>query len=83
MANQPGEEARLGCVVPKRLTPLSVRRNRLKRVVREAFRACRDHLPAGDLVVRQIAKVADPYELALSREITELLLRLAHGGRVS
>ncbi|MFN0314379.1 MAG: ribonuclease P protein component [Burkholderiales bacterium] len=80
VAKDPGI-ARLGCVVPKRLTPLAVRRNRLKRVIREAFRVCRDRLPDGDIVVRQIAKVTDPYELELSQEIKELFARLAYGER--
>jgi ribonuclease P protein component len=72
--------ARLGCVVPKRLTRLATRRNRLKRVARESFRVCRDCLPAGDIVFRQIAKVADSYDLELSQEIKELFARLAQSG---
>ncbi len=75
--------ARLGCIVPKRLTALAVCRNRLKRLMREAFRVCQKDLPLGDLVMRQIAKVADPFELALSREIEELFYRLIHGGHIS
>lgn len=43
------DRARLGISVPKRMGGAVVR-NRVKRVVREAFRACRRELPAMDLV---------------------------------
>src|SRR5690606_36327267 len=48
--------ARLGLVVPKRHAPLAVTRNAIKRVIREAFRACRAELPDGDLVFRLVAR---------------------------
>ena len=45
-------QARLGLVIGKRYAPLSVSRNAIKRVIREAFRHKRLALPAGDYVVR-------------------------------
>jgi len=50
--------ARLGLVIAKRYAPRAVTRNALKRVIREAFRARRLTLPAGDYVVRLQSKVA-------------------------
>lgn len=44
--------ARLGLVMAKRFAQHATTRNALKRVVREAFRACRVSLPAADYVVR-------------------------------
>jgi ribonuclease P protein component len=44
--------ARLGLVIGKRYAPLSVSRNAIKRVIREAFRHKRMDLPAGDYVCR-------------------------------
>ncbi|ARP88879.1 ribonuclease P protein component [Bordetella genomosp. 9] len=56
-------QARLGLVIAKRNAPRAVTRNTLKRVVREAFRACRHSLRPGDYVVRLQARV--PTELTL------------------
>jgi ribonuclease P protein component len=44
--------AQLGLVVPKRLAKQSVRRNLLKRLIRESFRMRANQLPAGLWVVR-------------------------------
>jgi ribonuclease P protein component len=44
--------ARLGMVVSKRLYPLAVDRNRMRRLIREAFRHMAAGLPSVDLVVR-------------------------------
>lgn len=44
--------ARLGMVVPKRLLPRAVDRNRVRRCIREVFRLQLDDLPACDFVVR-------------------------------
>ncbi len=42
---------RLGVVVPKRHLRLAVRRNKLKRVIRESFRLASERLPPLDVVV--------------------------------
>jgi len=62
-ASRPGDaaetqEARLGLIIAKRFAPLAVTRNACKRVIREAFRARRHELPAGNYVVRLHAKIA-------------------------
>src|SRR5690606_35222055 len=44
--------ARLGLVIGKRMAPLSVTRNTIKRVIREAFRQRRAELPPRDYVFR-------------------------------
>lgn len=51
--------ARLGVVVGKRFVRHAVKRNRVKRVVREAFRLARPGLPAFDLVLRVMSKPSD------------------------
>lgn len=43
---------RLGLIIPKRQVRLAVRRNTLKRWIREAFRHRQQRLPAADIVVR-------------------------------
>lgn len=44
--------ARLGLVIPKKQARSAVLRNAIKRQIREVFRACRNDLPAVDLVLR-------------------------------
>ena len=51
-------EARLGLVIAKRMAPLAVTRNTIKRVIRDAFRQRRHELPARDLVVRLHTRIA-------------------------
>jgi len=72
-ASRPGNDpglpgARLGLIIAKRHAPLAVTRNTLKRVIREAFRACRHDLPACDYVVRLHAKVT-PVSLTTLRRL--------------
>lgn len=77
LANSVGH-ARIGYVVPKRLVPKAVRRNAIKRLIREAFRLDRQDLPAIDLVVRQIARETQISKAVLAAEIRALLVRLHH-----
>lgn len=42
---------RLGLAVSRKVDPHAVGRNRIKRVLRDAFRHCRADLPGGDYVV--------------------------------
>ncbi|MBI4996483.1 MAG: ribonuclease P protein component [Rhodocyclales bacterium] len=51
-AGLPGERARLGLIVPKRLAKRAVLRNLLKRLAREAFRNAAPGLPPMDMVLR-------------------------------
>ncbi len=48
----PASGPRLGLVIAKRMAPLAVSRNAIKRVIREAFRQRRHELPSRDLVFR-------------------------------
>lgn len=51
MPNDRGH-ARLGLIVARRVEKLAVKRNRVKRLLREQFRLHRQDLPALDMVVR-------------------------------
>ncbi|MEM6999796.1 MAG: ribonuclease P protein component [Pseudomonadota bacterium] len=51
--------ARLGLVVTKKGNPLAVRRNRLKRLMRETFRKRAYKLPPTDIVVQIFAPIED------------------------
>ncbi|WP_322995795.1 ribonuclease P protein component [Castellaniella sp.] len=61
--------ARLGLVVPKRYAPLAVTRNAIKRVLREAFRLQRSHLPDGDLVFRLVNRPSPASLTQLKRDV--------------
>jgi ribonuclease P protein component len=50
VANEQGH-ARLGLAVPKKAVAQAVGRNRIKRQVRESFRAQQHRLPAADIVI--------------------------------
>lgn len=60
--------ARLGLIVAKRLAPLSVSRNALKRVAREAFRQIQGQLPPADYVVRLGNRIPDTSLTELKRQ---------------
>ncbi|MGQ0586064.1 MAG: ribonuclease P protein component [Gammaproteobacteria bacterium] len=63
-------EARLGLAISVRAVPKATGRNRIKRLARESFRACRAQLPAADLVLqaRSGAGAADSRELRSALE---------------
>ncbi len=61
--------ARLGLIVGKRHARRAVDRNAVKRVWREAFRARRAGLPAGDYVVRLAAKLPELSQGLLKRQL--------------
>ena len=52
-----GNSARLGLVIPKRGTARAHDRNKIKRIIREQFRASRINLPAKDIVVQVFSKI--------------------------
>jgi ribonuclease P protein component len=59
--------ARLGLIMAKRFAQHATTRNALKRVVREAFRACRLSLPPADYVVRLNRRIESVSLSALKR----------------
>lgn len=68
---------RLALIVPKRLAPRAVTRNRVRRLIREAFRLHQTRLGALDCVVRMVqAPGGAPVTRA---EIEALLVRNANG----
>ena len=50
---------RLALVVPKRLAPRAVTRNRIRRLIREAFRLQQQRLGGSDCVVRLVRMTGD------------------------
>lgn len=62
---------RLGMVIAKRMAPLSVSRNTIKRVIREAFRQRRHELPARDLVFRLHSRIGETSLRELKKRVRE------------
>ena len=68
---------RLGITVPKRCVPLASSRNRIKRIVREAFRLRRAHLPTYAFVVVARGDIAKADAKAVRADVEKLFDRLA------
>ncbi len=69
--------ARLGMTVPKRIVKRAVARNRIKRIIRESFRAHRASLPPMDVVVGIRRAVGEgPDRKQLRESLDELWRRL-------
>jgi ribonuclease P protein component len=68
-------EARLGITVPKRVLKFAHDRNRVKRLVREAFRAQRAVLPAIDIVLLARGAIAGADNPALRADLIKILSR--------
>lgn len=75
----PAGRPRLGMAVPKKAVPLSVARNRIKRVCREGFRLAAA-LPAGDYVLVAQRRAATADNSQLRAELTRLLAAAAPSG---
>jgi ribonuclease P protein component len=69
--------ARLGITVPKRVMKHAHDRNRVKRLLREAFRQQRAALPAIDLVVLARGAIATADNTAIRKDIAKILARAA------
>jgi ribonuclease P protein component len=61
---------RLGLIVPRRVLPRAVDRNRFKRVLREWFRLNRDRLGSQDILVRLTGNHGDPL-IAVAQLLTK------------
>ena len=70
------DSARLGVVVPKKGNRLAVRRNRIKRIIRDEFRMTRHRLESADIIVHVTGPIEDVELVALLRRDFE---RLATG----
>lgn len=70
-------EARLGITVPKRAVALAHQRNRIKRVVREAFRLRRATLPAFAFIVVARGEIASADAASIRADVDKLFDRLA------
>ena len=67
--------ARLGVAVSKRVDARAVGRNRIKRLVRESFRAIRTRLPGGDYVLLAQREAANADNAQLVQALDALWLR--------
>lgn len=65
---------RLGLIVSKKIAKRAVRRNYMKRVLREWFRYNQDHLPTGDYIFL-IKRAFDHSNLALAKRDLALFMK--------
>ncbi|MDZ4814408.1 MAG: ribonuclease P protein component [Pseudomonadota bacterium] len=73
----PTAGARLGINVPKRVLKMAHERNRVKRLLREAFRKQREQLPAIDLVLLARGAIGAADNTALRKDIAKIFSRAA------
>ena len=71
----PGPATRLGIAVSRKVDPNAVGRNRIKRVLRDAFRACRTQLSSADYVVVARAAASRLDNAGLRKAFLEALHR--------
>ncbi|MBS0433184.1 MAG: ribonuclease P protein component [Proteobacteria bacterium] len=69
-------QARVGLAISKRVSKSAVRRNRIKRIVRESFRLARDKAPRVDIVVIARTAAADAVNAALREDLDPAWARL-------
>ncbi len=70
-------EGRLGVIVSKKVAKQAVRRNYMKRVLRELFRTLPDGTPGFDLVIRVKKPFDHHHYAAVQQQWTPALLRVA------
>jgi len=66
----------MGLVIAKKITPLSVDRNYMRRVLRELFRRQQERVKSFDLIVRAQKTFNGADFSAVEKEFIELLTRL-------
>jgi ribonuclease P protein component len=74
--------ARLGLAVPKKAVPLSVTRNRVKRICREVFRQ-QANLPCGDFVLVAQSRAKTANNLAIKTELLRLLAEFSSASPIN
>ncbi len=74
--DSPAPECRLGMAVSRKVSKRAVARNRIKRVVRESFRAQRARLPAVDVLVIARPSAAEVDTRVLRADLDRLWRRL-------
>jgi len=72
-------EARLGLAISARAVPQATGRNRIKRLARESFRACRTQLPPADLVLQARAGAGKAERAELRASLERLWARVKEG----
>lgn len=66
---------RLGIIVSKRVVNKAVARNRIKRIIREAFRqSCADKTRSLDFVIKLKNRLDKDHEVVFARTLTQLLI---------
>ena len=70
-------DARLGMAVSRRVSKLAVVRNRIRRIVRESFRASRADLPACDVLLIARSAAAEQDGRGLRRDVDLIWRQLA------
>ncbi|WP_092485168.1 ribonuclease P protein component [Candidatus Ichthyocystis hellenicum] len=70
---------RIGMVIPKKATVTSVRRNLVKRLIRECFRTRICHLPAADIVVALKGNVSSITRHDIRNYVEQLFSLLSEG----
>ncbi|HET7061963.1 MAG TPA: ribonuclease P protein component [Nitrosospira sp.] len=76
-------QSRLGLIVAGKIERLSVRRNRTKRLLREAFRARQHELGGLDLVVRLRSRTMQDDSPRIRAEADELMVQLQRCRKLS
>lgn len=69
--------ARLGLIISKKTAKLAVRRNYMRRVLRELFRLNQHNLPAIDLVIQVQKTFEKPDFIEVKQEFEFLMQKLA------
>ena len=72
-------QARLGLAISARAVPLATRRNRIKRLARESFRARRRELPPADIVLQARSGAGSAESAELRSTLDRLWRRLSEG----
>lgn len=70
---------RLGIIIPKAVVQKSVNRNRIRRIIRESFRAQQSHLKSLDIVVLVHSQCVPANKQLLRKEIENLWHPLSSG----